>query len=154
VFCPAYGLAEHTVGVTVAGAGLARVSREGLARGVALAPRDEADAHELVGCGRPSRGVQVRIVDPERGVAVAAGVVGEIWVVSPSKALGSFRRDADTRETFAAPLAGEGRWLRTGDLGFVQGGELFPCGRRKDLLILRGRNLYPQDLEETARHAH
>lgn len=154
-FCPAYGLAEHTVGVTVGGRAVARVSRDALERERrATTPRDDGDAREFVGCGRPSRGVSVRIVDPERCVALGDDVVGEVWVDSPSKALGYFRREADTRETFRAGLDGEGAWLRTGDLGFVREGELFVCGRRKDLLILRGRNLHPQDVEDTARGAH
>ncbi len=159
-FCPAYGLAEHTVGVSVAGRRRLRVDRAllELQRRVALAGGD--DDRELLtvfGCGLPSPGVDVRIVDPDSHRPLPAGEVGEIWVDSPSKALGYHGRRELTERLFQARLAGgENRrgYLRTGDLGFVFEGEVFVTGRLKDLIILRGRNIYPQDLEESAFSSH
>jgi len=155
-FCPAYGLAEHTVGVSVGGRATARVSRRALEHdGAALAPENGEEAKTLVGCGRPSQGATVRVVDPGRRVALELGRVGEIWVDSPSKAAGYFGLDEDTLETFRARLPGDDRdYLRTGDLGFIHDGEIFICGRLKDLIIIRGRNVYPQDIEDSVRDVH
>ncbi len=155
-FCPAYGLAEHTVGVSVRGRARMRLDRETLERdGRAKAVSADDPGLDFVGCGRPSEGVTVRVVDPETLALRAPGEVGEIWVDSPSRGLGYDGLEQETRELFYAELPDDARrYLRTGDLGFVHEGELFITGRRKDLLILRGRNLYPQDLEETARNAH
>ncbi len=167
-FCPAYGLAEHTVGVSVAGRRRLRLDREVLEHEHRVV-RVDGDAGDdgggggrevltLFGCGPPSAGVDVRIVDPESRRELGAGEVGEIWVDSPSKALGYFGRPELTREVFRARLTGDdggGRgYLRTGDLGFLFEGEVFVAGRLKDLIILRGRNLYPQDLEESVFSSH
>jgi hypothetical protein len=98
----------------------------------------------------------VVVVDPETGLPCAPDRVGEIWVAGPSVAQGHWNRPEETERTFrgiladglAGGLAGsEGPFLRTGDLGFLRGTELFVTGRIKDLIILRGRNLYPQDVE-------
>ena len=155
-FCPAYGLAEHTGGVSVRGRATTKVSRRALERdGVARAPEDGEEAKTLVGCGRPSRGVTVQIVDPERRVSLDDRRVGEIWVDSQSKAAGYFGLEEDTVETFRARLRGDDRdYLRTGDLGFIHDGEIFICGRLKDLIIIRGRNIYPQDIEDSVRDVH
>ena len=155
-FCPAYGLAEHTVGVSVRGRATARVSRRSLEHeGAARVPEDGEEAKTLVGCGTPSQGVTVRVVDPERRVALENGRVGEIWVDSPSKAAGYFGLEEDTLETFRARLPGDDRdYLRTGDLGFIHDSEIFICGRLKDLIIIRGRNVYPQDIEDSVRDIH
>lgn len=152
-FCPAYGLAEHTVGVSVAGRHRLRVDRRLLEEeGRAVPAAENAPAEEtltLIGCGPPSDGVAVRIVDPELGTPRAEGETGEIWVDSPSKAEGYWDLPELSREVFCAPLE-DGKFLRTGDLGFLFDGELFVTGRLKDLIIVRGRNIYPQDLEEDA----
>ncbi len=170
-FCPAYGLAEHTVGVSVFGRRRLRVDRAllELQRKVKVASEDSGgesggeSRHDrelltLFGCGPPSDEVDVRIVEPDSRRELPAGQVGEIWVDSPSKALGYHGRPELTARVFEARLAGDGRggrsYLRTGDLGFVWGGEVFVTGRLKDLIILRGRNIYPQDLEESAFSAH
>ena len=158
-FCPAYGLAEHTVGVSVAGRGRLVVDRHRLeGEGVAVAAQDSSNGEgvetlTLVGCGPPSEGVTVRIVDPESGAVRGEGEVGEIWVDSPSKAEGYWALPELSDELFRAGLEDQ-EFLRTGDLGFLHGGELFVTGRLKDLIIVRGRNIYPQDLEETAASAH
>lgn len=150
-FSPAYGLAEHTVGVTLQGRRQFRLEPDALERGAAV-PTDDPDAPLWVGCGAPVHGARLRIVDPVTRRVLPDGQVGEIWVDSPSKAAGYVGRPALTQETFfAAPEPADGhRYLRTGDLGCVVAGELVVTGRRKDLLVLRGRNVYPQDLEWTA----
>lgn len=110
----------------------------------------------LVSCGRPWLDQTVQIVHPERGTRCADNEVGEIWTAGPSVAGGYWQRPAETAQTFGAMLAdtGEGPFLRTGDLGFLHQGELFVTGRLKDLIIIRGRNYYPQDIELTAEQAH
>ena len=96
------------------------------------------------------------IVDPQTMIRCAPHRVGEIWLAGISAAKGYWKRPAETAETFAAHLAdtGEGPFLRTGDLGFIRDGEIYITGRLKDLIIVRGRNYYPQDIELTAAHAH
>jgi acyl-CoA synthetase (AMP-forming)/AMP-acid ligase II len=105
----------------------------------------------LVGCGRALRDQEIVIVDPEMMLRCASEQVGEIWVSGPSVAKGYWNRSEETRETFQAYLkdTGEGPFLRTGDLGLLRDGELFVTGRLKDLIIIRGRNYYPQDIEKT-----
>ena len=135
-FYPCYGLAEATLIVT----GGRRDAAPGLVR--------HADAVH-VGCGGALGGQRVVIVDPASAVACPPGTEGEIWVAGPSVARGYWRRPDETAETFRARLAGDPRhYLRTGDLGvFTAGGELAVTGRIKDLIVIRGRNVYPQDLE-------
>ncbi len=150
-FCPAYGLAEHTVGVTVRGQLRARIDRRALARGRVQAGGDLL----VVGCGRPDPDIEVRIVDPDTCRRLPAGRVGEIWVDSPSVAAGYLGRPQQTAAAFRAQLHGsDGTWLRTGDLGFEQDGEIVVAGRLKDLIIVRGRNLHPEDVESTIRAAN
>ncbi len=161
-FCPAYGLAEHTVGVSVFGRKRLRVDRDQLEhhRTVVVATDDNRDALTLFGCGPPSEGVDVRIVDPKTHLELHGEAIGEIWVDSPSKALGYYGLDELSEQAFCARLAeaadgaSSNGYLRTGDLGFVFEGEVFVTGRIKDLIILRGRNLYPQDLEESVFSSH
>jgi acyl-CoA synthetase (AMP-forming)/AMP-acid ligase II len=101
--------------------------------------------------------MEVRIVDPATSRACRPNVVGEVWVRSPSVAQGYWRRPAETEATFGARLepSNTGPFLRTGDLGFMdETGELFVTGRVKDVLILRGRNVYPQDIEACAEGCH
>ncbi len=127
-----------------------------LERGRAV-PADPAAAgsRTLVGCGRAVPGVDVRVVDPEAGTPVSDGRVGEIWVAGPAVAKGYWGRPAETEAAFRATLStGAGPFLRTGDLGFLDHGELFVTGRIKDLIIVRGRNHSPQDIEETVRAVH
>ncbi|MCA9752219.1 MAG: fatty acyl-AMP ligase, partial [Gemmatimonadetes bacterium] len=151
-FYPAYGLAEATLKVSGGSRGdgpsVLAVNREALAAGEV---RGKDANTELVGSGRPTGETTVRIVDAETATALGDERVGEIWVGGPSVAIGYWRRPEATEETFGARLAdGSGPWLRTGDLGFTRAGEVFVTGRRKDLVIVRGRNVYPQDLERTA----
>ncbi|MFN5755653.1 MAG: aminotransferase class I/II-fold pyridoxal phosphate-dependent enzyme, partial [Planctomycetia bacterium] len=138
--------------------------------GTALArPATAAGARRLVGSGRELDGQDVRIVDPQSCEALPPGRIGEIWVSGPSVAQGYWNRPDATKETFGAMLAmpdshsqtqsvkkwqpNPGPYLRTGDLGFFDNGELFVTGRLKDLIIVRGRNHYPQDIEHSVEEA-
>ncbi|MDO0917728.1 fatty acyl-AMP ligase [Streptomyces sp. DT2A-34] len=148
---PCYGLAEATLMVTgstvTAPPAVLQASETGPHSG-------QADA-AAVGCGRPGPDVTVAIADPERHEELPDGEVGEIWVRGASVAKGYWRNALATRETFRAALTGhDGRFLRTGDLGFLRDGELFVTGRLKDLIVIDGRNHYPQGLELTAEMAH
>ena len=111
----------------------------------------DTDIRVIVRCGRPASELQVSIVDPETELPCEAGSIGEIWVSGATVAGGYWNRPEDTRSIFHARLSGneERRFLRTGDLGFMRNGELFVTGRSKDLIIVRGRNHYPQDIEDT-----
>ncbi|HEV7516296.1 MAG TPA: AMP-binding protein, partial [Thermoanaerobaculia bacterium] len=158
-FFPCYGLAEATLFVTGGTRGeaprIAAFSPAALEADRAVPAPDEG-GRELVSSGRPWMGQEVIIVEPESRRRCAEGGVGEIWIAGPSVAQGYWRRPEATEEDFRARLADEpaaGPFLRTGDLGFLDGGELFVTGRLKDLIILRGRNLYPQDVEQLAERA-
>ncbi|MGD9485849.1 amino acid adenylation domain-containing protein [Streptomyces sp. TRM70308] len=158
-FAPSYGLAEITLGVsTAAGRHPVRthtVSRAGLRRDEITAPGGDEDRSELVCCGRPLPGNDVVIADPDTRNAAAEGRVGEIWVSGPSVAAGYWNRPQDTAEVFEAHLSdGRGPYLRTGDLGYLHEGHVVITGRIKDLMIIRGANHYPQDIEETVQAAH
>ncbi len=98
----------------------------------------------MVGCGPPSTGTEVVIVNPQTRERCSEEEVGEIWVAGPSVARGYWNRPDETREVFQAHLrGGRGPFLRTGDLGFLWNGELFVTGRLKDLIVIRGQNVYP-----------
>ncbi|BBY54405.1 AMP-binding protein [Mycobacterium koreense] len=154
---PGYGLAEANVYLTsldTASAPVtARFDYEKLAAG--YAQRSEADASvEMVSNGAP-RACTVRIVDPETRTENPAGKVGEIWAHGDNIAEGYWRNPEATQRTFGADLVDpspgtpQGSWLRTGDLGVLCDGELYVTGRIKDLLIVDGRNHYPDDIEAT-----
>lgn len=152
---PAYGMAEATLlisGGTRGGGHVVRsVSRTALQAHAAEAPANPGDAQLVVGCGCALTGEQIAIVNPESRQRLAADHIGEIWISGANVARAYWRNDAATREELNAKIAGEdGRWLRTGDLGFLDHtGELFVTGRIKDLIIIRGINHYPQDIERT-----
>jgi acyl-CoA synthetase (AMP-forming)/AMP-acid ligase II len=155
---PSYGLAEATVLVTSTPAGaeprLREFDAETLAAGTAAPPVPGRRTSTLVGCGTPV-GQRVLVVEPATGTPVPDGTVGEVWVSGPNVAAGYWRQPDQSRHTFDAAVPGEpGPWLRTGDLGLFADGELFITGRRKDLVIVDGRNHYPQDIEYTVEHAH
>jgi acyl-CoA synthetase (AMP-forming)/AMP-acid ligase II/7-keto-8-aminopelargonate synthetase-like enzyme/acyl carrier protein len=160
-FFPCYGLAEATLIVTGGYAKEPPVIRwfvaEALERGRAVPVEAHAPgARPLVGCGQSLPDQRVIIVDPESCRQLPEGHVGEIWVQGPSVAMGYWNRPEATAATFGGYVrdTGEGPFLRTGDLGFLHKGELFVTGRIKDVIILRGRNVYPQDIELTVQHAH
>jgi len=167
VIYPTYGLAEHTVFVCSGGKQRLRVLKKELEvdgkvvlAGNGDSSSDDTTTSNLVGCGYPAnQNVDVRIVNAETFEPLQEDVVGEIWINSPSKAAGYYGKDQETKEDFHAKLKGgsgsdsSNEYLRTGDLGFLHGGELFICGRLKDLIIVGGRNYYPQDIEATAEAA-
>jgi acyl-CoA synthetase (AMP-forming)/AMP-acid ligase II len=154
---PCYGLAEATlIASGMRARGLPRkksVLRSALEEGrIVDAPEHAAGAQNIVGCGQQiGEEHEIRIVDPNRFVAVSDGELGEVWLRGPSVAQGYFNRPAESETTFRAVLRGEGGtpFLRTGDLGFIEGGELFLTGRIKDLIIIAGRNHHPEDIEWT-----
>ncbi|MFB7933785.1 fatty acyl-AMP ligase [Streptomyces sp. NPDC056039] len=157
--CPSYGLAEATVFVCAARPGepLTRfaLDRDALAAGKALPARpDDPRAVLLAGCGTPA-GQRVRVADPVTRALLSEGEVGEIWVQGPNVGRGYWNRG--TGDMFGAEFADSaavpGGWLRTGDLGTVLEGQLVVTGRLKDLIIVDGRNHYPQDVEATAQDA-
>ena len=140
----AYELAEHTLCVTTGGS---RLKSRG-AETVGATPSERR--HTFVSCGRPGPDVDVRIVDPNSCLPVADEAVGEIWVDSPSRAAGYWRLPDQSKQVFQAHISGESAertYLRTGDLGFLCDGELYVCGRLRDMLILGGRNVFPNDIE-------
>ncbi|MFD9966434.1 fatty acyl-AMP ligase [Amycolatopsis sp. NPDC058986] len=137
---PSYGLAEATV----------YVASGGDTNGPVVT---RVEDRSLVAVGRP-RGQRIRVVDPDTACPVPDGATGEIWVRGPNVAAGYWRRPELTAEVFDAHVDGEGGWLRTGDLGWWDGEQLYVTGRRKDLIIVDGRNHYPQDVEDTVAAAH
>ena len=152
-FVVAYGLAENTLAVSSWGREALSVNKDALAQGkvrVTDKVADVAAAIHILSCGRPLGDVEVEIVDPDTAVKACDGAVGEIWVAGRSKGQGYWNRPQVSQEVFRAEIANdEGRrqYLRTGDMGFLHKGELYVCGRRKDMLIVRGQNFYPQDVE-------
>jgi acyl-CoA synthetase (AMP-forming)/AMP-acid ligase II len=152
---PAYGMAEATLlisGGRRGGGHVTRsISRTALQAHAAEAPANPDDAQTVVGCGRALAGEHIAIVDPDKRTRLPTDKVGEIWVSGANVARAYWRNDQATREGLGAEIVGEeARWLRTGDLGFLdRNGELFVTGRIKDLIIIRGINHYPQDIERT-----
>ena len=154
---PSYGLAEATVYVTSSAGGRAptsvRFDYDELAAGRAQ-PCAEGAGSEHIGLGVP-RSTTVRVVDPQTRVEAPAGTIGEVWLHGPHVAGGYWHNPQLTEELFAGQLAQttdgtpKGPWLRTGDLGVIHDEELFIVGRIKDLLIVDGRNHYPDDIEAT-----
>ncbi|MFD1271570.1 fatty acyl-AMP ligase [Streptomyces kaempferi] len=148
---PCYGLAEATLIVTGGSVQAAPTLVESPETG----PRAGAADAAAVGSGRTGPGTTVVVADPERQEELPEGEVGEIWVAGAGVAKGYWRNALATRRTFRATLKDrEGHFLRTGDLGFLRDGELFVTGRLKDLLVIGGRNHYPQDLELSAEMSH
>jgi acyl-CoA synthetase (AMP-forming)/AMP-acid ligase II len=155
---PCYGLAEATLYVTgepplrgpvIRAFGVDELERDGRA-----APTADPGGRRLVSSGRTWGAQRIVVVDPLEGRPLPDGGVGEIWVRGPNVAKGYWNRAGASAETFDARLPdGDGPYLRTGDLGFLLEGELYVTGRIKDLIVVRGRNHYPQDLERTAEEA-
>lgn len=138
-FYPCYGMAETTLFVTGRMKAQAPVTHE-----------------SWISCGRPSADHTVIIVHPESCIFCDEGQIGEIWIAGASVASGYWNQPQETQRTFHANLANaeDSSFLRTGDLGFLRAGELFVTGRLKDIIIIRGQNYYPQDLELTAEQSH
>jgi len=159
---PAYGMAEATLLISGGDRGAGHitqtVSQSALQAHRTEPPTENADAHAVVGCGRALKGERIAIVAPDRRARLPHDRVGEIWVSGSNIARAYWRNEAATHEDLHAQIEGEDSttsWLRTGDLGFLdQHGELFVTGRIKDLIIIRGINHYPQDIEQTVQRLH
>jgi len=171
---PAYGLAEATLVVStyfdhdaapatlqldaaaLAGNRVRVVGSRGATDAPAAAPEGEHSSRRIVNSGKVHPGMDVRIVDPHTCEPCDADRIGEIWLRSPSVAAGYWNAPDASEETFGARLAstGEGPFLRSGDLGFLHDGHLFITGRLKDLIIIHGQNIYPQDIEWTVAACH
>lgn len=160
-FYPCYGMAEATLIVSGGLKSALPVVRtfdgKALENNIVVdALPDEDGAREIVGCGGNLLDQRIIIADPEKQSSLPDDRVGEVWVSGPSVAQGYWNQPEATARTFHAFLkdTGEGPFLRTGDLGFLKDGELFITGRLKDLIIIRGLNHYPQDIEQTVGKSH
>ena len=160
-FYPVYGLAEATLKVTspepLNGPTLLHVDAAALEQHhVQTANVEQGNFRTLVSSGKAGLDTEIAIVHPGLCKRCRSGEVGEIWVNGPGISAGYWNRAEESTETFHAIMVDhpEREWLRTGDLGFVQDGQLFITGRRKDCIIIRGQNHYPQDIERTVERAH
>ncbi|MGL5081931.1 MAG: fatty acyl-AMP ligase [Microcoleaceae cyanobacterium] len=162
-FYPCYGMAEATLfisGGIKAEQPVVQVVDGGMLeqnQGVEVAP-DHPQARQLVGCGQGWLGDEMVIVNPDVNlggfIPCAENQVGEIWFRGSGVGQGYWNQPEETEQMFQAYLGERGPFLRTGDLGFLRNGELFITGRIKDMMILWGRNRYPQDIEKTVEHCH
>jgi len=159
-FYAAFGLAENTLAVSLGGRSIVAVNKRALTLGKAhmITEVSEIDAAtQIVSCGIPLPGIDVKIVDAEQHVSLKPGLVGEIWIAGSGKCLGYWNNPELTLKQFRARLVDDSPYddghLRTGDMGFFHNGELFVCGRIKDMIILRGQNYYPQDVENVVEKA-
>lgn len=156
-FFVAFGLAEFTLAVSSHGRRAISVDRRRLAQGqVSLVTETSGVSHALplMSCGRALGDTDIRIVDPDTGIEAPPGRTGEIWCAGAGRALGYWQKPGENQEIFEARLvdAPDVRkpFLRTGDIGFTHDGELYVCGRLKDMIIIRGQNIYPEDIEVLA----
>ena len=160
-FCPGWGLAEGTLRVTGTrhddSPVFKTVQASELRQGRVVESTEQQEGGQtFVGSGSPASGTEIAIVNPSSLTSCPPNEVGEIWVSGPCVAQGYWNRPEETRQTFQAHLAdtGEGPFLRTGDLGFFKDNVIFIVGRHKDLIIIRGSNRYPQDIELAAEQSH
>jgi len=159
-FYAAYGLAENTLAVSLGGRNIISVNKRALALGKVRMTTEVSEvdaATQVVSCGIPLPGMDVKIVEPELHKALKPDHVGEIWIAGSGKCLGYWNNPELTLKQFRARLVDDSPYddgyLRTGDMGFFHNGELFVCGRIKDMIILRGQNYYPQDIENVVEKA-
>ncbi|MCA9157539.1 MAG: aminotransferase class I/II-fold pyridoxal phosphate-dependent enzyme [Planctomycetales bacterium] len=159
-FLPCYGMAETTLIVTGGPQGDPPVIRTFDSQALDLqqvvaCETSDSNARAMVASGQVLPGEQLLIVDPETLATLDEDQIGEIWIRSSSVGQGYWEREETTQETFGAhTAAGQGPFLRTGDLGFLHEGQLFVAGRLKDMIIVRGVNRYPQDIEQTVEQSH
>src|SRR5580704_4690023 len=153
-FYVAFGLAENTLAVSLGGRNIVSVNKRALALGTVRMPIEVSEiggATQIVSCGIPLPGLDLKIVDPEGHFALKPDRTGEIWVSGSGKCQGYWNNPELTLKQFRARLVDDtpydDGYLRTGDMGFIHDGELYVCGRIKDMIILRGQNYYPQDIE-------
>ena len=159
-FYVGYGLAENTLAVSHLGRNIISVNKNALAKGRARLTTEVSEvgaATQIISCGTPLPGQTVKIVDPELHSVLPAGQIGEIWLAGESKCPGYWNNPELTLKMFRARLVDDTPYddgfLRTGDMGFFHEGELYVCGRIKDMIIVRGQNYYPQDIEEVVEKA-
>jgi len=153
-FYVAYGLAENTLAVSLGGRNIVSVNKRALSLGTARMTSEVSEidgATQIVSCGTPLPGLDVKIVDPEGHFPLKPERTGEIWVAGSGKCRGYWNNPELTLKQFRARLVDDtpydDGYLRTGDIGFFHDGELYVCGRIKDMIILRGQNYYPHDIE-------
>lgn len=157
---PCYGLAEATLKVTATKLGEypnhLTVDAKALASNKVLPLLAGEEGQVFVSSGVTVQQTEVKIVNPVSSEVCAPDSIGEIWVKGPTNAMGYYRKEEDTREIFNAYIneTDDGPYMRTGDLGFFYNNELYIAGRLKDLIIVRGRNCYPQDIEEIVENCH
>jgi len=160
-FYPCYGMAEATL-IISGGNKLSppvetTIATSALEQNQIVLVSPKEGTKKLVGCGQTLPDQEIKIVHPEKLTLCTEGEVGEIWVSGPSIARGYWHKPEETKQTFEAYLAEAPEkepFMRTGDLGFLKGGELFVTGRLKDVIIINGRNHYPQDIEWTVEQSH
>jgi len=154
-FAPCYGLAEATLAVSFSTGGLRHADIDSH-QPISHVETDNVTNHPLVSCGRVAPDVQLKVVDTQTLQPVAEGQVGELWIQSNSIAAGYWNKPELSTEVFKAQLGNDtaSTYLRTGDLGFMQQGELYVLGRLKDLIIIRGVNVYPEDVEALVERLH
>jgi acyl-CoA synthetase (AMP-forming)/AMP-acid ligase II len=159
-FYPCYGMAEATLivsgGLRTQAPVVQSLDTTALEQHQVIPPQDQGGTHWVVSCGQSVPDQRIVIVDPQSQQQCSENQVGEIWVSGLSIAQGYWNKPEETKQAFQAYIAdtGEGPFLRTGDLGFLQAGELFITGRIKDVIIIRGQNHYPQDIEFTVEKSH
>jgi len=152
-----YGLAENTlIASGQPKPGTLHVDAQAMSNGRVKQGSKDAKQMAIVSCGRPPiEDIAIAIADPETGERCQSGVVGEIWIKGPSVAQGYWNKEAESDAIFRRRLSDDdGPYLRTGDLGFLENDQLYVTGRLKDLIIIRGQNFYPQDIEATVSQAH
>ena len=160
-FYPCYGMAEATLFITGINSSeyptITYLDKKALTEDKVLAVTSEhPDSKSAVSCGHTWLGDEIILVDPETKIQCPKDKVGEIWVTGAGIGKGYYQRESQTKATFQATLADnpDKTYLRTGDLGFIKDGELYITGRIKDMMILWGRNHYPQHIEETVEACH
>jgi acyl-CoA synthetase (AMP-forming)/AMP-acid ligase II len=156
-FLPCYGMAEATLLISgrSPGSGTSLVRTYARRSETTSAPHTRPSTVDLCPCGVSVPGTEVRIVDTDSLLEVGAGQCGEIWVAGPTVARGYYGKKEASAQTFGGRLPGsELNYLRTGDVGFVDEGELVVTGRLKDLIVIAGKNHHPEDIERTAQEAH
>ncbi|MFI1993789.1 fatty acyl-AMP ligase [Actinoplanes sp. NPDC020271] len=155
-FSPCYGMAEATLVVSAFATGdpvVRRCDAAALAENRIVPAAVDGEHRDLVSCGAPV-GIDLRIVDPATGEELADGRIGEIWLSGPSVAQGYWQNPAATAAAFGHRVGDADGFLRTGDLGTLLDGEVYVTGRIKDMIIVRGRNIYPHDVEQELRLHH
>ena len=159
-FYAAFGLAENTLAVSMGGRTILSVNKRALALGRARLTTEVSEvdaATQVVSCGTPLPQMDVKIVEPDQHFALEPGQIGEIWIRGIGKCQGYWNNPQLTQKQFRARLVDDSPYddgyLRTGDMGFMHDGELYVCGRIKDMIILRGQNYYPQDIENVVERA-